>query len=447
MDAPSHRPAATRAFAAILLAAALLRILALVAVGPTPLMNDELLYHLYPSRMAAGAPLGDAAGRAPGIMVFYAGLYRIFGADVTVARTANVILGIAAVALVFLLGRRFAGERAGLVAAAVAAVYPTLVAFTHYLYTETFYVFLLLLGLVLLVGRRPGPPGVWRAAAAGVCFGLCALTREVGLLMPAVGAGALLVDARPRPRSGLRPAAVLLAASLLTILPWTIALNRHSQGFVLVSRTTWMNLYLGNTPGSHWQKYEHLGKTIAERERAAREIALANIRERMPAWPIEKVWQNTPRFFRPTAFPVLRLLSRPGHNAGLGDWRYRFRWQALDGPGFRRTAAAGALAGYLLVVFPGVAGLALARDRRLAALFGLVILAHLAPTIVAFNNTRFRLPVMPILIVTAAGLAVSPRACWREATGLQRAAAVAGVALLLLMIVSERSAMLSPVAH
>lgn len=94
-----------RALLLILLLGAALRIGACVAVSPTPLMNDEVLYHKLPERIAAGEALGDAAGRTPGVIVFHAALYRAFGAEVSVARAGNVVLSVAAIALVFLLGR------------------------------------------------------------------------------------------------------------------------------------------------------------------------------------------------------------------------------------------------------------------------------------------------------------------------------------------------------
>ena len=437
----------TRSLLVILLLGAALRVGACVMVSPTPLMNDEVLYHKLPARVAAGEALADAGGRTPGLIVFHAALYRAFGDEVAVARAGNVVLSVATIALVFLLGRRMAGDRAGLIAAALAAAYPVLIAFSHYLLTETLYVFLLLAALASLVAGKPQPTSL-RAAAAGALFGLLALTREVGLVAPPVAAAYLVWTARPRPGGGLRLAGILVASTMLVVAPWSVYLNGHSESLVLVSRTTWLNLYLGNHEGAHFLRYRELGEDRGARERAARELAVAAVSERMPTWPLEKTVGNVPDLLRPTAFPVRRLLQRPDSEVtlpgALGSWAYRFRWDALDRAALRTAAAASVGIAYLALLFTGTAGLVLSRERRLAALLAAVALAHVVPVILTFPNTRFRLPIMPLLIVGAAALLVSPSASWRTAGRARRVTAVAALLVLLVCIVSEGEAWLSP---
>lgn len=440
---------ASRVLLLILLLGAALRVGACVLVSPTPLMNDEVLYHKLPARIAAGESLADAGGRTPGVIVFHAALYRAFGATVDVARAGNVVLSVATIALVFLLAGRMAGERAGLIAAALAAAYPVLIAFSHYLLSETLYVFLLLAALVSLLCGGP-QPSRGRAAAAGALFGLCALTREVGLVAPPVVAAYLVWTVRPRPQGGLGLAGILLATTALVIAPWSVYLNGHSESFVLVSRTTWLNLYLGNHAGAHFVPYQAFGEDRGARERVAREIAIASIEERLPAWPVEKTVRNVPALFRPTAFPVRRLLQRPEWEEEIpgviGRWAYRFRWEFFGRSRVRFAAALSVGVAYLALVFGGTAGLALSRERRLAALLAALALAHVVPVILTFASTRFRLPFVPLLIVGASALLASPSGCWREAGRTQRAVALAALLLLLVCIVAEGEAFLSPTA-
>ena len=100
----------------------------------------------------------------------------------------QVALGTATVALAAALGWLLFGPRVGLAAAVLSAVHPTLVAMSHYLWSETLFTVLLSAGLVALVAgwRRRGI--AW-ALAAGALFGLAGLTREVGLLVGVAGAG------------------------------------------------------------------------------------------------------------------------------------------------------------------------------------------------------------------------------------------------------------------
>src|SRR5437764_14230959 len=76
-------------------------------------------------------------------------------------RVASCLMGAALVALVGLLGRRVGGDRVGLIAAVVAAVYPALWMLDSSLRSESLYAPLIALCL-LAAYRLVGPPSVPR---------------------------------------------------------------------------------------------------------------------------------------------------------------------------------------------------------------------------------------------------------------------------------------------
>jgi len=96
-----------------------------------------------------------------------------------------------------------------------------------------------------------------------------------------------------------------------------------------------------------------------------------------------------------------------------GDQAYRFRFESLNSNVFRHGAILYCIAGFVLLELCGTAGLTLARDRGGARLFTLFIIAHVAPTLAAFASTRHRLPLMMLMTVTAADLAVGLPQSWR----------------------------------
>ena len=138
-------------------------------------------------------------------------------------RLTGCVLGAAAIVIVGLLGRRAGGERVGLLAAGIAAVYPTLIAADGSLMSETLYG--VLVGLALLVALRLGEaPRALLAAGLGVLIGLAALTRAEGLLfLPLLALPACFAGRRAR-TTGVAAAALVVAcaSAALVIAPWTI---------------------------------------------------------------------------------------------------------------------------------------------------------------------------------------------------------------------------------
>jgi 4-amino-4-deoxy-L-arabinose transferase-like glycosyltransferase len=431
----SQRPAL--ALVAIVAAALLVRALALLATHPTMPAGDEYDFFVRSARLAVGDGLLADNIRAPGILVFYASVFSVFHPWMLLAKAANCVVGALTVVPIYFLGRAFAGVRAGLLAAAIAAVYPTFIAFSHYLWSETLYTFLVATGVALLVAALAATPRrrslVW-LVASGAVLGLSALSKESGVLFPLLAAGYLLWIGRSRLRPALLGSVLFLAAFGLTLLPWVVHVNQPDQPFALVTRTGYMNLYVGNharSAGHGMQEYASLGSNHFEREAVARELALANIEARLPAWPFEKIATELPHFFTPNSFAVRRLLMPAGDP---GHWGYRFRWDWLDRPVVRGIAAALVVASYIGVMLSGVAGLWLARRRELAGLLGLFLLSQIGPSIVTFAMSRFRLPSMAFLIVAAAVALVGRRPLWNDATPGRRWLAAVSCLLVLGLI-------------
>ncbi|HEY7106089.1 MAG TPA: glycosyltransferase family 39 protein, partial [Acidimicrobiia bacterium] len=97
-------------------------------------------------------------------------------------RVATALLGAGTVVLIGLLARRLAGDRAGLIAALLAAAYPPLWSNDSVLGLETLYCFLVVLALIA-VYRFWASPSLWGAAAVAGCLALASLTRSEGIIL------------------------------------------------------------------------------------------------------------------------------------------------------------------------------------------------------------------------------------------------------------------------
>src|SRR4051812_27891788 len=149
-------------------------------------------------------------------------------------RALGAFLGGVTIVLIALIGRRVGGERVGLVAALVAALYPLLVAADGAPMSESLYGLLiaacLLAALALRDARRDAPGGrpVWLAAALGALIGLAALTRSEALLL-------LVLLGLPLTWRAWRPALALVVACVLVLAPWTIRNWSAFDRFTLIS--------------------------------------------------------------------------------------------------------------------------------------------------------------------------------------------------------------------
>lgn len=216
---------------AITAAAAVWRLGYLVAIkiDDALLLNDSLYYSIQAGRNSEGDWFREGLSDLPGaehgpLTSLYLTPWSVGGGDnVGRQRLAMTLVGIFTVALIGLLGRRLGGPAVGLVAAALAAVYPNLWINDSLVMSESLAVLLVTLALLaaLRAHDRPRwPDGV----LLGVLVGLAALTRsELALLAP-LFAGLMwwrsdVTEADHRRRRWL-PAVAVLAASLATVTPW-----------------------------------------------------------------------------------------------------------------------------------------------------------------------------------------------------------------------------------
>jgi hypothetical protein len=342
-------------------------------------------------------------------LVFYPPLYPYFiglvsraAGSLQVVLWVQAALGALLVPAVGRVGYLAFGRRAGLVAAALAALYPDLVWFATRFWTET--LFILLLWWAIERTLEADVTGSTRtAAAAGVLWGLTTLTRELALYLVPLAAlwmlrpraepptGARRAWLRP-PRARLAGAATLALVSLLTIVPWTVRNAIVFRTFIPVSTMGGLNLWQGNTTLTHLQIYEVLAgiEGPVAQDRYCRRQAWETIAARQPAWILDKLAEQMPEFWKAGSEVLDHLVGReacgPLTTAALVPIELVLILPYL------------ALLGLLLV------GLARLRFGAAAGLLLVLLTAYNAAHVVAYSTTRFRLPVMPVVFLVAAAL-------------------------------------------
>jgi 4-amino-4-deoxy-L-arabinose transferase-like glycosyltransferase len=220
-----------QALLAIAAVGAVIRVLYTLLEAPWPPqgLDDQFYFSALPRLLADGDGFVNpflfvlrgglvlpTAEHPPLHSVVLAGLAELGGTSADVQRLTGTVFGVGTILLLGVLGRRLADERVGLIAASLGAVYPVLVATDGALMSESLYV--LLIGLSLLLAlRQAAAPTVRGGAALGAVVALAALTRSEGLLL-------LVLFLVPMLRSpaGRRAAIAALAAAMLVLAPWTV---------------------------------------------------------------------------------------------------------------------------------------------------------------------------------------------------------------------------------
>ena len=134
----------------------------------------------------------------------------------------TALLGVGTVVLIGLLGRRIAGDRAGLIAALLAAVSPPLWSNDSVLGLETLFCFLVVLSL-LAVYRFWAAPGMGAAALVAIPLSLGALTRSEGvILLVLIGGLTALLAPGWEWRRKLQALGVIAGISIVIISPWVV---------------------------------------------------------------------------------------------------------------------------------------------------------------------------------------------------------------------------------
>jgi hypothetical protein len=190
----------------------------------------------------------------PPVTKYIAGLGSLWADGYGPARFLFALFSAATCALVFAIGRKLFGARAGVIAGAVAALLPPLLAHASIVGHETPSVFFWTLAIWLaLDANKPA-----RLAAVGVACGLAVGTRfsNVFLAFPVV---ACLVDPRDWRRAGLA-AAIVPAAALVTFvaiwpLMWSSPLRHLHDAWHILKQQHLPENYLGHmvqTPPWHY---------------------------------------------------------------------------------------------------------------------------------------------------------------------------------------------------
>lgn len=204
---------------------------------------DEASYDNWARELAAGDWLGDEVFFQEPLYPYALGtVYAVTGGSRAAARLGQVALGVLAVRLVWLLGRRVFGRRAGWIAAVLLALHPVAILMPCLLLKPNLFVPIFAALCLALTGDRDGSPKRW--VVIGLLGGLGALLRgNLLMLLPLIACWPFV---RLRTWTAWKPTASFALGVILVLAP-VAARNQLVGGvFALTTSGAGTNLYGGN---------------------------------------------------------------------------------------------------------------------------------------------------------------------------------------------------------
>ena len=366
----------------------------------TPVV-DAQTYFQQAERFATHFSLGDEPFWQPPLYPAFLGLlHLLFGPSFYVYRLVQFALGALSVTLLYLIGRRVFSPGVGLAAGLIASVYGPLLYFEGELLPPVLGI-LLNLGLLLLLLRDDTPQSKWVCLAAGLGLGLAAAAIPTVLPFALCVVGWLILRSEPTRFSTRLVRALVFVLGIGAVLGgiawrnWVVGKDE-----VLLSSNSGLNFYIGNNadfprtaqmrPGTEW--YGLI--------RRPQQAGLAK-----PSEQSAYFWKEAFAFIkeRPVDYVNLQirkigLFWQGGEIRRNTDMYFARRYSSL----------LSALVWHEKLAFPfglvaplALVGLVLAAKGREGGLIVLFVLSYAGAVIAFFPTARYRLTLVPLLILLA----------------------------------------------
>ena len=432
-DPPAAAPAPRGAGLALLIfgAAAAVRLLHVFQIRHAPfftmLMGDARGYDAWAQRIAGGEWMGgDVFYQAPLYPYFLGTIYTFAGRDLLTVRLVQALVGASSCALLGLAATRLFSKPAGLVAGLALALYAPAIFFDGLIQKSVLDVFFMCLALWLISriitldetssnSATVAAPGsgfsrLW--LSLGLTMGALALTRENAfVLVVVIVIWSLTRTDSPARSPGLRwrvkETTAFLVGLAIVLAPVAIRNYAVGGGFYLTTSQFGPNFYIGNNPKSDGTYMSlRFGRGAPEYERQdATELAEHALGRRLTPAEVSGYWTDRAMGF---------ITSQPAAWVGLLGRKFRLLWNAdemLDTESqetYAEWSAAlrfGSWIGHFGVLTPLAllgAWLLWPERRRLWILYGMT-LAYAASVVFFYVFARYRFPLVPFLILFAAG--------------------------------------------
>lgn len=347
---------------------------------------DEEAYVLAGKSLAAGHGLIDEFGYRATYMPGYPAFLAIFQGlerPLLWARMAQAILAAAVAPAAFVLARRFLSDEtifAPVLAGLAAACDPFLVFFSGLLLTEALFAAVLVATWVCVLN---GERGSWaKIGGAGILMWMAVMLRPSAAVLVVLTPLAMIVRGRFRPTAIMR-AAMIPVVVVILLAPWAL------RNYAVIGQWCWLttrggiSLYDGLQPGATGESDLAHTKTMA---------AVRNMTE--VEWDAH---------FRAAAWAGAR--RDPAGTLRLAERKFLRTWSLIPNVAEYHGGATAKISAAWMTMMLGLAAVGFWQSRRRVAAWMMLLLPVVAFTalhMVYVGSVRYRVPLMPLVMVLSA---------------------------------------------
>ena len=398
---------------------------------------DTKFYDSWARRIAAGDWIGrDVFFMGPLYPYFLGMIYKVLGPSLLAAKMVQSLVGSVTAGAIYLLGRKAFGAGVGLVAGLVAALY------VPFIFTDTLILFPVLATLLNTLMLYFLYRGLARKAqggvpadflVAGICCGLSAAGNASVLAFAPFALGFILLHRGLPASERARRAAAVAVGIAVVVLPITLRNYAVGRDFVPLTSNAGINFFIGNSAKATGAYVKPDGLDIYT-DPEGRAIAEQAVGHSLKPSEVSAWWTDRAKAY---------IKSHPGAFASNLARKVFFFWSVYEIPQIEHLPFERQYSWVLRLPTPsfgivcplGIVGLVLAvRRRKEAWLLAVFALAYSAAIIAFFVVARYRLPMVPALMVFAAYAAIWMVTAARERRRRQLAWAACGFVVLFALV-------------
>ena len=327
----------------------------------------------------------------PGYAFFLAGAYALFGRNWLALGFSQTSIALLTLVLIYLTTRRMFGSKAGVLATAIAGLYPyTIYHASRVMDTTLFTLFLVAAICVLVNFWKQATWRVW--ILLGFILGIGCLVRSTMVaVMVAIVLWLVLTLGRTR---GIVASALCVTGAMLVIMPWTIRNLYVESAFIPIDSKGMVNVYMGNNPLTLQYMEQGISlDTIWGDDRLPKEPP-GLTQEKRVRWYFLRIVN----FAKQEPYAFLELL-----------WsKAVYLWSPRINPASTQTFAFDSVplrdliytVSYIPLIGFGIVGIVLSiRIRRETLLFLFLFTLYTLVTVLVWTSTRLRIPLDSLIAV------------------------------------------------